>query len=414
MADDRSGGWAEALSGALEQLRVAETLKDLRVQVEDLVEDLDAPDGAHADGRESEHRPRKLDDQLCALGQKVEVAGDLLANLTDALESQAERLETLETQLGDPDAEADCRLDSELGACRDRLEALTVQLGGLGELQKRALDRADQSVADRALVDELATDTRERLTRFAERTEELERSVAEVRALAAERAARIEELEGSMAGIENASAGRVEELEVALAESERAHAGRIAELEAALAEGEQGRTGRIEELESALGEHARRREELEAELGAHEKGPAVVTGRPGRRPTVLVVGGVSQVRARLCLELSKTGYQVVAAGTAEDCLARLRHHRVDAMLLSRTVADEQGAAIRTALDDDSAYSAQEGLVTVIYGEERGPVRPEEIQGLLAASAARDYVAAAGDTLAVVSALVRHMPAMPSS
>ncbi len=130
VSDEKGKDWQGSLSGALDELRVAEKLEALRHEVETLLGGAEQAGDPPAEAA-IEAAGADLVERLGTLGRRVEGAGDVLAELSDLLEAQAERLESLEARLGDTGNEPDPALDDELDACRSRLEELEQHLNSL-------------------------------------------------------------------------------------------------------------------------------------------------------------------------------------------------------------------------------------------------------------------------------------------
>jgi CheY-like chemotaxis protein len=126
--------------------------------------------------------------------------------------------------------------------------------------------------------------------------------------------------------------------------------------------------------------------------------------RAGRaHPTVLVVDDAPDAVRLLSIYLSKTGYQVVTASSAEDCLAKLRHHHIDAVVLDAKMPGASGAHVCRVLREDAAFGALRNLPVIVYTG-----YPDEFpRDVTAQWGATEYVVKAGDMLPLISALVRH-------
>lgn len=96
--------WTDEVAEALERLNVADTLEELRHHIDALIDRLGKAEPEKAPPPDVRASSDGLDRQIDALGRKVESASNMLAQLTDLFESQSERIETIEQQLGEPDA----------------------------------------------------------------------------------------------------------------------------------------------------------------------------------------------------------------------------------------------------------------------------------------------------------------------
>jgi CheY-like chemotaxis protein len=120
-------------------------------------------------------------------------------------------------------------------------------------------------------------------------------------------------------------------------------------------------------------------------------------------PTVLVVDDAPDALRLLSIYLSKTGYQVVTASSAEDCLAKLRHHHIDAIVLDAKMPGASGAHVCRVLREDAAFGALRKLPVIVYTG-----YPDEFPRDVSAQwGATEYVVKGGDMLPLISALVRH-------
>ena len=118
---------------------------------------------------------------------------------------------------------------------------------------------------------------------------------------------------------------------------------------------------------------------------------------------MLVVDDAADARTILSLYLSKTGYQVVTAASAEDCLAKLLHHRVDVVVLDANLSGADGGHVCKVLRSEPSYAEQKDLPVIVY-----TAYPEQYARETASRwGADDYVVKGGDMLPLVTALVRH-------
>jgi CheY-like chemotaxis protein len=149
---------------------------------------------------------------------------------------------------------------------------------------------------------------------------------------------------------------------------------------------------------------ARRLEELvDREVRLQQAfAPGAVTIRKGRI-SVMVVDDLPDARKILSIYLSRTGYHVVSASTAEDCLAKLRHHDVDAIVLDANMPGGGGAQVCRLVRTDPTYAAKRDMPIIVYTaypEDYPPNVVEQWQ-------ATEYVVKGGDMLPLITALVRH-------
>ena len=132
---------------------------------------------------------------------------------------------------------------------------------------------------------------------------------------------------------------------------------------------------------------------------------ASALGAPDSHPTVLVVDDSADARTILSLYLSKTGYQVVTASSAEDCLAKLLRHEIDVVVLDPRLSGAGGDHVLRVIGEESSYAGKRCVPVIVYTaypDELGPQRAREL-------GAADYVLKGGDMLPLVTALVRHAP-----
>ncbi len=315
MSEGQSDDSGSVLAAAVDKLKVADSLETLRVEVERLIGRIQDEEGGCGQGasqstdagpagaHERAERPGDagdsgLDVEIGALGRKVEAAGELLAEFTDVLEAQTERLETIEQQLGDPDADAG--FDAELGACSERLErleSLLIEVGSFAPPQEMA--------------------------------------------------------NSAEAADSNGLQERIDEL-----------------------------SARIRVLEQSRGttEHS--------------------------RSVVMVVDARPRPRGALSLDLSRTGFHVLAACDAASALRRLERRHVDAALLQASLPPGEIARLCEAMRP--ADDAVRGLDTpcLIYGQRPGGLSESDMRALVDKWGAREYLPAESDTLALLSALLR--------
>ncbi len=150
-------------------------------------------------------------------------------------------------------------------------------------------------------------------------------------------------------------------------------------------------------------------ERVEA-LGGHETARAESAGRTIKaakaHPTVLVVDDLPEARTLLSIYLSKTGYQVVTASSAEDCLAKLRHHEVDAIVLDAELSGANGDHVLQVIREEDCYADKRTVPVIVYTAYPGRVGRD----MAAQWGATEYVVKGGDMLPLMSALIRHTSA----
>jgi CheY-like chemotaxis protein len=153
---------------------------------------------------------------------------------------------------------------------------------------------------------------------------------------------------------------------------------------------------------------ARRLEDLvEREIKLqHEFTPGAAVERPGRagRATVMVVDDSVDARTILSIYLSRTGYQVVTAASAEDCLAKLRHHTVDAIVLDATMPGGGAEHFLRVVHSDPAYVDRARVPVIIYTAHPETMTRDRARQL----GASDYLVKGGDLLPLLTTLVRHL------
>ena len=128
------------------------------------------------------------------------------------------------------------------------------------------------------------------------------------------------------------------------------------------------------------------------------------TARPAKaHPTVMVVDDAPDALTVLSIYLSKTGYQVVTATSAEDCLAKLRHHSIDAIVLDAKMPGASGEHVCRVLREDPAYAHRRDVPVIVYTGYPDDF-PADVRDEWRAD---DYVVKGGDMLPLMRALVRH-------
>jgi len=132
--------------------------------------------------------------------------------------------------------------------------------------------------------------------------------------------------------------------------------------------------------------------------------PASGESSKGRSHTsVMVVDDSSDARTILSIFLSKTGFHVVTAASAEDCLAKLSHHHVDAIVLDARMPGASGAHVCRSVREDPRYAAQCKVPIIVY-----TAYPDEFSRETAREwRADEYVVKGGDLTPLLTALVSH-------
>lgn len=320
MDKERPQSWAEKVAGAVEDIDFATALGELRRQMDCLIGRLaESPAGASA---EREDRPAteaaagdaRIEDEMRSLARRVDAAADLVSGVTDLLEVQTDRIETIEAALGEAGLDLDLQ-----------------PADGVDEVSVQALEN---------------------------------------------RLGRVEGLLKSLPTVESRTPAPVEKadpVETPAAAGDEA------------VDDSSGANSRIEQL---VASEAQRASGL----------------RPAKRhPTVLVVDDAADARTILSLYLSKTGYQVVTAASAEDCLAKLLHHHVDVVVLDANLSGADGGHVCKVLRSEPGYAEQKDLPVIVY-----TAYPEQYARETASRwGADDYVVKGGDMLPLVTALVRH-------
>ncbi len=349
-------------------------------------------------------RENGLDRQIDSLGKKVEFASDMLAQLTDLLESQNERIETIEQQIGVPEV--------------DDVAAQPAYLGEVGPLPVVELRREVSLLgAERERLSE-------RIAKLESTVERLESTIDTVRDLTFRREERVRDLEDRLfVALESKT-----EVDVGAVAPSRivpppaTPRARPASLAAATIEAVPTEVERPEAALTSLHEPmdaatARRLEDLvEREIKLqHEFSPGAAGGnvergaRPGRA-TVMVVDDSVDARTILSIYLSRTGYQVVTAASAEDCLAKLRHHRVDAVILDATMPGGGGEHVLRVLASGPVTGERPPAI-IVYTAHPETLSREKARQL----GATDYLVKGGDLLPLLTTLVRHLnPSAPAA
>jgi twitching motility two-component system response regulator PilH len=127
-----------------------------------------------------------------------------------------------------------------------------------------------------------------------------------------------------------------------------------------------------------------------------------VRQRSRSRRNVLVVDSSPDARTVLSIYLSRTGYQVVTASSAEDCLSKLCYHDVDAVVLEPDMPGADGGHVCRIIRTDPAFKAHSRVPIIIYTS-----KPQKFDRNTADQwQASDYVVKGGDMLPLVSALLQ--------
>ncbi|RMF22170.1 MAG: response regulator [Deltaproteobacteria bacterium] len=462
MAGGSTSSWADAVAATLERLDVADTIEELRHHIDELIGRLAEAEGGDERPRERGDTRGSIDEYIEQLGRKVEAANDLLSEVADVLEAQTERIETIEQQLGDPDAPEPSRRPPAQDGEPPRADAdLVAAIGELSELLAARFDRLENRLSGlESRLDDVLAIAGERQRQIEELEERLLILVAagpgaaETAGAAAPEASvprwpgGVRPLEASGDAEASGGAGVSEQppgehspprpsapLEPPSSEASagfearavaKATGGNGPALQAALTASEadpvardtrlpvsappaQLQTGTAAGVRGNGGSDPRIEQLVEKAVSATREfapGAVLSTSRPGWRkthPTVLVVDDVPDARMILSVYLSKTGYQVVTAASAEDCLAKLLHHDVDAIVLDVRMPGADGRHVCQVLAEDPAYAGKKDTPVIVYTGYPEEYGREEVLGW----GASDYVVKGGDMLPLITALVRH-------
>lgn len=411
--------WTDEVAQALERLNVADTLEELRHHIDALIDRLGNSEPAKPSTPDAGASPDGLDRQIDALGRKVESASNMLAQLTDLFESQSERIETIEQQLGDPDA-----------AVRDHHEAEP------GKLREEAQTTFDELRREIASLRQQREWLEARLQRLETSIARLESTVGTVHEITLQREDRVESLEDRLLmmleeRLSERGAARSPQPTppptasvapaivpatpvipaVATPIPPPAVAGPVPVAQPALSPMPATAQAPVDPLAADAPLDpitARRLEDLvEREIKLqHEFTPGAAMERPGRigRATVMVVDDSVDARTILSIYLSRTGYQVVTAASAEDCLAKLRHHTVDAIVLDATMPGGGAEHFLRVVHSDPAYRERASVPVIIYTAHPDSMSRERARQL----GATDYLVKGGDLLPLLTTLVRHL------
>jgi len=400
---------------------VADTLEELRHHIDALIDRLGKSEPQDPQGSNVAAPSDGLDRQIDALGRKVESASSMLAQLTDLFESQSERIETIEQQLGDPDAVSRAAAQQPVAVAYAResfpptpAEPSQQQRAGVQE----AFDELRREIAGLRQQREWLDARLERLEVAIER---LEAMVGTVREMALQRESRMESLEDRLLLM-------LEERSEERAGSRKSRTGsQTMPSEAAMpadapppppsSAAPPAPSPRAVERERASQlavdapldpATARRLEDLvEREIKLqHEFTPGAEVEKIGRtgRATVMVVDDSVDARTILSIYLSRTGYQVVTAASAEDCLAKLRHHTIDAIILDATMPGGGAEHFLRVVHSDPTYRDRAGIPVIVYTGHPEAMTRERARQL----GATDYLVKGGDLLPLLTTLVRHL------
>jgi chemotaxis family two-component system response regulator PixH len=395
--------WTDTVAEALERLDVADTLEELRHHIDALIHRLAESEARNdtpvAEPAGTATPDPALDRQLDSLGKKVEFASDMLAQLTDLLESQNERIETIEQQIGDPDADP-------RGPAASAQETDGTQ--PIAELRREI-----------ALIGAERERLSERISRLEATVERLDSTIDTVRDLTFQREERVRDLEDRLfvalesrheqpRPAEQSAAPRAMH-----AASERPRASIVAMPELDVPPAQHSDASIHEPMDPAtarrLEDLVEREIKLQHEFSPGAQGAAERAPRPGRS-TVMVVDDSADARTILSIYLSRTGYQVVTAASAEDCLAKLRHHRVDAVVLDATMPGGGGEHVLRVLSS-GLVPGQKAPAIIVYTAHPEILDRDKARQL----GASDYLVKGGDLLPLLTALVRHLnPSTPAA
>jgi CheY-like chemotaxis protein len=395
--------WTDTVAEALERLDVADTLEELRHHIDALIHRL-AESEARNDAPVAEATPAAapdpgLDRQLDSLGKKVEFASDMLAQLTDLLESQNERIETIEEQIGDPDADP------------RRPAAAAAEVDGalpVAELRREI-----------ALIGAERERLSERISRLEATVGRLDSTIDTVRDLTFQREERVRDLEDRLFVALEARHPQVTPSEPsappratsAVGELPRASIVAMPDIEVPPAPRSDANIHEPMDPATArrLEDLVEREIKLQHEFSPGAEGAPERAPRPGRS-TVMVVDDSADARTILSIYLSRTGYQVVTAASAEDCLAKLRHHRVDAVVLDATMPGGGGEHVLRVLSSGVAPGRKAPAI-IVYTAHPEILGRDKARQL----GASDYLVKGGDLLPLLTALVRHLnPSTPAA
>ncbi len=434
MDSGASRPWSDELAEVLGRLGVSKTVEQLRREMEDLIERLAEAEREAQPGGPAAARPGSsgLNAEIENVGQKVDQASAMLANLTELLEAQAERIEMLENRFGrreqsaEPTCEAADEGETAMQRYRRRLYGLEEKLAAVLEAQPDAVAAYAPAVAGqseagpaRPLVepptcgaqlaaiesvlaaldrrfDQFSTGVQARLEELSERLDSAENG-------SGSKDQRIEELEERLlimveaTGKPRASEGDPLCRPELSGDAEPAGPLELAAPPSADTVGP-GAADRLAGLEKIIDRELRVREQgIE---GVDRSGPVDAAKE---HPTVMVVDSGVDARTILSMYLSRTGFQVVTAASAEDCLAKLRYHDVDAIVLDAALPGADGGHVCRVLRNEEAYASKRATPVIVYTG-----YPDEYtRKLVAQWRADDYVVKGGDMLPLMTSLIRY-------
>jgi CheY-like chemotaxis protein len=351
---------------------LADTVEQLRGQIDELIRRL-----AEGADRGSPERPEAtpIEQQIETLGRKVDAASDLLAELTDILESQCERIETLEQQYGEPDTRASRAAAPPDSPARARrtvdASAHVVPLP------------AEARATPESSLDALPAYLESRMGRIERRVEDLELAASEVRRILAERDHQVSDLEERLLILVDSSAEQAERpsapppTPTPIAPMDPPASSRLAEI-------------------------VERQLQIERQFAPGAVIPTGASGNAKAHPTIMVIDDSTDARTVLSIYLSKTGYQVVTAVSAEDGLAKLRNHAVDAIVVDALMAGASGEHVCNVIRKDPAYVSRRNLPIIVYTGHSEDFSRERVLSW----GANDYVVKGRDMLGLMSALLR--------
>ncbi|RMD82925.1 MAG: hypothetical protein D6815_07925, partial [Candidatus Dadabacteria bacterium] len=180
MAGGRKSSWADAVTDTLGRLDVADTIEQLRRQVDELIgrfaeEETEAKERAGGSGAGA------LERYIEELSRKIDAANDLLAEVADVLDAQGERIETIEQQLDGAGETAE-----------------TSHPGALASSAASSPERATEGAREESLLEAVGALSEllcERFDRIEERLRSLESRLDDVLTVVGERQRQLEELE---------------------------------------------------------------------------------------------------------------------------------------------------------------------------------------------------------------------------
>jgi CheY-like chemotaxis protein len=336
-----------------------------------------------------------------------------LSELTDVLEAQTERIETIERQLGDSEGFGDDEEGVRGHNFKTRLDRLEQVIGGIltersaagaGTTERAAgAERVPQAPESTPVGDVLAVmmdRMDEGFAALGRRMERVDSAVSRLVTLTGDRDRHIRELEERLLILVDTEARDRTEREPAGVEapaSPRLDETRPAASEQAAPSPRPAGDQLTAEFEKVMDREVLL---LPGRVAAASEGRSHLPHKA--RPTVMIVDAAADARTLLSMYLSKTGFQVVTAASAEDCLAKLRHHDVDAIVLDAGLPGADGGHVCSVLRTDPTFIGKRHTPVIVYagyGE-------EESRRLATEWAADDYVTKGGDMLPLISSLLR--------